>query len=81
MSDRKGKEWWDKFNKIQRYSFFLGNGNLPSIKATPWNTGRWIDQYEASTLVDEMQDEINLLKEENKLMKEFLKTQGWELKR
>ena len=77
MSERKGRKWWDKFNKIQRYAFFLGNG--PSVKATPFSTGRWIDQYEASVIIDNMQDEINELKKFNTMMEEKLNELGWVL--
>lgn len=79
---REGKEWWDKFNDIQRYAFFLGkNLEFPSIKATPFSTGNYIEQYEASILVEEMQDEINELKKFNKMMENKLKELGWVLKK
>lgn len=63
---REGFEWWDKFNALQRLSFLLGesDGGHPTVNRVPMETGLYIDQHEASELVDAMQAEINELKVE-----------------
>jgi hypothetical protein len=58
---RKGYEWWDKLNAVQRYSFFIGaDGGVRRVENI---SGNWIDVSEAQAVVDDAQDEINQLRE------------------
>jgi hypothetical protein len=62
VKTRKGYEWWDKFCAIPRFSFLLSpSGN--SIQKFENTSGNWVDQYEASKVMDEAQDFINALEE------------------
>ena len=69
---REGAEYWDRFCKLQRSSFWL-NDKGPAVMQVDDSTGKWNDHYEVSELVDEMQAEINRLKADNKALNERLK--------
>lgn len=53
--------WWSKFCALPRFSFLLAEG--PSVRKVHDTCGNWIDQSAASQIVDDMQVEINALRE------------------
>lgn len=67
--DRAGFEYWDEFNKIQRYSFLLfgdsckdtGSADTHHVRCVKDQCGNWIEHYAASKLIDDMQGKINEL--------------------
>lgn len=59
---RVGMELWDRFNEIQRYSFFRGGDGTGTVLRQPDKSGNWIESSAASELIEEVQSEINSLK-------------------
>ncbi len=63
IETREGYEFWDRLCRLQRYSFFLGDG--PSVRKVEDGTGNWIEVYGAQSVMDDAQSEINELREQN----------------
>jgi len=63
IETREGYEFWDRLCRLQRYSFFLGDG--PSVRRVEDGTGNWIEIYGAQSVMDDAQSEINELREQN----------------
>ncbi|HHK4242838.1 hypothetical protein IPC1031_13790 [Pseudomonas aeruginosa] len=61
IETREGYELWDRLCRLQRYSFFLGNG--PSVRRIEDRTGNWIEVHDAQSVMDDAQSEINELRE------------------
>lgn len=59
---RVGREFWDRFNEIQRYSFFRGGDGTGTVLRQPMKSGNWIEADVAASLIEEAQAEINSLK-------------------
>lgn len=53
--------WWSKFCALPRFSFLLAEG--PSVRKVHDTCGNWVDQSAVSQIVDDMQAEINALRE------------------
>lgn len=64
VQTREGYDWWDKFCSLQRYSFLKDQNEL--VRRVPNKSGNWVDVYESQEIVDQMQDEINELREKLK---------------
>lgn len=62
MENREGFDWWDRFTKLKRFSFILSY--LNSVKKVEDKTGNYVEFYEASIIVDDMQSEINTLRQQ-----------------
>jgi hypothetical protein len=59
MNDRKGYEWWDRFNKVPTFSFMANDaGGVVSVRDS---VGSWVDKGSVGYVVDDAQAEINIL--------------------
>lgn len=58
---RPGREYWDHFCALERFSF-LKNASEAVVRV-PMKGGNWVSFYEVESLIDEMQTEINMLRE------------------
>lgn len=76
MDDRNGFDWFDKFNALQRLSFILGGDHLPCVRKVNDSSGGYVDYYEAVILVDDMQSEINVLREQVQQLEDEIKVSG-----
>lgn len=60
---RKGFEWWDRFNRLPRFSFWRGGEDEKgSVIRVPDRSGAWIEDHSVGQLIDAMQSDINELK-------------------
>ena len=59
---RPGKEFVDRLNDLQRYSFFRGADGTGTVQRAPMRSGNWNDHDEVGRLMEEAQEEINSLK-------------------
>lgn len=54
--------YWDRFCKLQRFSFLIGNNN--NVLKVNDDCGNFNDHYDVSALIDEMQSRIIELEDE-----------------